>query len=266
MNQLPTLGFVGTGAITTAMVTGFCSRAADVPYPIVVSPHYEKNAAKLKADYPDRVTVADSIQAVVDAADWVILAVLPEAGEEVCRSLRFRPAHKIINVMFDKTVEQIAAWINCKVDTMLHMVPLTFNAFTDGPIVQCPPTPEAAEIFGHIGKIISVEKRYQAAVFGAITGCVTSMFAVMDQLIGWAQSEGLSAEQATGYVTNFFAAVCQEAIRQDRTGVHTMATVSTPGGINLQNLELIDAAGGIKAWADAIRPVFARTVGDIPKN
>ena len=113
MNQLPTLGFVGTGAITTAMVTGFCSRAADVPYPIVVSPHYEKNAAKLKADYPDRVTVADSIQAVVDAADWVILAVLPEAGEEVCRSLRFRPAHKIINVMFDKTVEQIAAWINC---------------------------------------------------------------------------------------------------------------------------------------------------------
>ena len=48
--------------------------------------------------------------------------------------------------------------------------------------------------------------------------------------------------------------------------MRTMATVSTPGGINLQNLELIDAAGGIKAWADAIRPVFARTVGDIPKN
>ena len=262
----PTLGFVGTGAITTAMVTGFCSRAKEFPYPIVVSPRSRKNSAKLREDYPDRVTVAEDMQAVVDAADWVILATLPEVGEEIYRSLRFRPEQKIINVMFDKTVQQIAGWINCKPDAVLHMIPLTFNAFTDGPIVVCPSDSEVEEVFSHIGRIVAVEKRYHAAVFAAVTACVAPMYAIMDTMIDWAQSEGIGAEQAAAYVTGFFASVCQEAARQDRAGIHTMATTSTPGGINMQNLELIRAAGGFEAWGNAIRPVFARMVEHIPKD
>ncbi len=263
---LPTLGFLGTGAITTAMVTGFCERAADTPYPIVVSPQYEANAAKLKEAYPDRVTVAQNLQEVVDCADWVVIAVLPQAGQEVLSSLTFRPEQKIINVMFDKTIEQIREWLNVEVHTMLHMIPGTYLSFYPGPIVQCPPTPEAAEIFGHIGKIVNVDSRYQAAVFGSITGCFAPMFAVLDALIGWAISEGVPADAATAYVTNLFAAVTQEACNKDREGVHTMATVSTPGGINMQALELITNAGGFQAWVEAMKPVMARTADGIPKK
>ncbi|MGN1014966.1 MAG: NAD(P)-binding domain-containing protein [Butyricicoccus sp.] len=261
---LPTLGFLGTGAITTAMVTGFCERAADVPYPIVISPKYEENAAMLQAAYPDRVTVARDLQEVVDKSDWVIVAVLPQVGEEVLSSLTFRPEHKVINVMFDKTVEQLRQWMNVEVETMLHMIPGTYLSFYPGPIVQCPPTPEAAEIFGHIGKIINVDSRYQAAVFGSITGCFAPIFAVMDHLIDWAVSEGVPADAATTFVTNMFAAVTQESCSKDRSGVHTMATVSTPGGINMQALELITNAGGFQAWVDAMRPVMARTAEGIP--
>ena len=240
---LPTLGFLGTGAITTAMVTGFCERAADTPYPIVVSPQYEANAAKLKEAYPDRVTVAQNLQEVVDCADWVVIAVLPQAGQEVLSSLTFRPEQKIINVMFDKTIEQIREWLNVEVHTMLHMIPGTYLSFYPGPIVQCPPTPEAAEIFGF-----------------------APMFAVLDALIGWAISEGVPADAATAYVTNLFAAVTQEACNKDREGVHTMATVSTPGGINMQALELITNAGGFQAWVEAMKPVMARTADGIPKK
>ena len=168
--------------------------------------------------------------------------------------------------MFDKTVEEISTWMNCKVDTMLHMIPGTFLAFYPGPIVQCPPTPEAAEIFGYIGKIVSVKSRYQAAVFGSITGCFTPMFAILDHVIDWAVSEGVPADAATEYVTNMFAAVTQEACGKDRAGVHTMATVSTPGGINLQALDLITKAGGFNAWVAAMKPVLDRTAENIPRN
>ena len=82
-NKLPTLGLIGTGTLAAALVTGFCSRAAETPYPIVLSPRSRENAARLKAAYPDRVTVAESMQEVVDRSDWVMLAVLPGAGEEV---------------------------------------------------------------------------------------------------------------------------------------------------------------------------------------
>lgn len=156
--------------------------------------------------------------------------------------------------------------MNCQVDTMLHMIPGTFLSFHSGPIVQCPPTPEAAEIFGHIGKIINVDSRYHAAVFGAITGCFAPMFAIMDHLIDWAVSEGVPTETASEYIANLFAAVCQEACGKDRKGIHTMATVSTPGGINLQALDLIGNAGGFQTWVDAMKPILERTTGSISKT
>lgn len=266
MNKLPTLGFLGCGAITTAMVTGFCERAGNIPYPIVVFDMKEESSQRLQQLFPDRVTAAESLQECVDAADWVIIAVWPQAGKEVVESLRFRPAHKVINVMFDKTVEEIKTWMNCEVDTILHMIPGTFLAFYPGPIVQCPPTPEAAEIFGHIGEIVDVGSRYHAAIFGSITACFAPMFAVMDRLIDWAISEGVPVDASTQYVTRMFAAVCQEACRKDREGVHYMATVSTPGGINMLALELIEKAGGFQAWVDAMGPVLDCTAGDIPKG
>lgn len=263
--NLPGLGFLGCGAITAAMVTGFCRQVPDTPYPIVVSDRREEPRRRLAEAFPGRVA-AGNFQECVDRSDWVIIAVLPEVGKEVVESLTFRPDHKVINVMFDKTVEEISTWMNCRVDTMLHMIPGTFLAFYPGPIVQCPPTPEAAEIFGHIGKIVSVESRYQAAVFGAITGCFAPMFAVLDRLIDWAAGQGVPEDAATEYITNMFAAVTQEACGKDRAGVHTMATVSTPGGINLQALDLIDKAGGFDAWVEAMKPVLARTTEGILKT
>ena len=266
VKKLPTLGFLGCGAITTAMVTGFCERAGDTPYPIVVSDMRAEACAKLQEKFPDRVTAAKDLQECVDKSDWVIIAVWPQAGEEVVRSLTFRPTHKVINVMFDKTAEEVSSWMNCKVDTILHMIPATYLSFYPGPIVQCPPTPEAAEIFGHIGKIVNVNSRYQAAVFGAITAGFAPMFAIMDGLIDWAVSEGVPTDAATQYVTNMFAAVCQEACGKDKDGVHYMATVSTPGGINMQALELIGKAGGFQAWVDAMKPIIVRTAKDIKKE
>ena len=257
MKKLPTLGFIGTGAITKALVTGLCSRAADVPYPIVISPRNAKNAAQLKADYPDQITIAENNQAIVDTADWVILAVHPNIGEDVCRSLRFRPDHKVINLMFDKSIGQIRDFIG-EVDTILFMIPLTFNAFTDGPIVLYPANDEAAAIFGHIGRIIFADDPDQALVYDTFSGCVTSLFAVMDSLIHWSESKGLSSDDAATYITRFFNAVSLEASGLDRSGIHTMATVSLENGINMQALNQIGHLGGFEAWQGAMENIYIR--------
>lgn len=262
-NSLPTLGFVGTGTLTTALVTGFCSRAADTPYPIVLSPRSERNAAKLKAAYPGRVEVAASMQEVVDRSDWVMLAVLPGAGEEVCRSLRFRPEQKVINFLTDKTLPQVRSWIG-ETAALVHMVPLTFNAFCDGPIVLSPPNPEAAEIFGHIGQIIPLEERYHAAVLAAVTGCVAPFFTLMDTLRQWASAQGVPEDLAARYVTGFFGSVCQEAAGLDAAGLHRMADTATPGGINCMVRDFLAESGGFRLWAEAMEPALRRLAANIP--
>ena len=61
-NKLPTIGFLGSGAITTALVTGLCERAADAPYPLVVSDAKAEACEKLRARFPGRVTAAATLQ------------------------------------------------------------------------------------------------------------------------------------------------------------------------------------------------------------
>ena len=192
------------------------------------------------------------------------LAVLPGAGEEVCRSLRFRPDHKVINFMSDKTLPQIREWIG---DTavLCHMGPLTFNAFCDGPIVLSPPNGEAAEIFGHIGKVVQLEERYHAAVLAAVTGCVAPFFTLMDTLSQWSASQGVPRELAAQYVTSFFGAVCQEAAGLDAEGLHRMAATATPGGINYMVKDLLAQREGFDMWAQAMEPAIQRLAANIPR-
>lgn len=256
-NAYPTVGFVGTGAITAAVVTGFCRRAADLPFPIVLSPRSQSTAAALQQEFPARVCVAKSMQEVLDRADWIVLAVPPAAGESVCRSLRFRKAHKVISFLPDKTLPQLREWIG-ETAALVHMVPLTFNAICGGPILLYPPHPEIAALFGHIGRMTAVDTPEQMSALSAITACVTPLFAVMDTLAGWLSAQGVEPAQGTEYVTRFFHAVCSEAVSLDPAGVHRMAQESTPGGINLFAKDLIARGDGFAVWEQAMEQVLAR--------
>ena len=263
-HKLPTLGFIGTGTLASALVTGFCARAPETPYPIVLSPRSRDNAARLKAAWPDRITMAESMQEVVDRSDWVMLAVLPKAGEEVCASLRFRPEQKVVNFMSDKALPQVREWIG-PTAALVHMVPLTFNAFCDGPIVLSPPNAEAAEIFGHIGQVVQLEERYHAAVLAAVTGCVAPFFTLLDTLSQWSAAQGVPPDLAARYVSGFFGAVCQEAAPLDGAGLSRMAGTATPGGINFLVKDLLAQQGGFQMWADAMEPALERLTVNIPR-
>ena len=167
------------------------------------------------------------------------------------------------NFMSDKTLPQVRAWIG-ETAVLAHMVPLTFNAFADGPIVLSPPNSEAAEIFGHIGQVLQLEERYHAAVLAAVTGCVAPFFTLMDTLSRWSASQGVPQEVAAKYVTGFFGAVCQEAARLDAEGLRRMASTATPGGINFMVKDFLAQREGFDMWAQAMEPAIARLAANIP--
>ena len=74
------LGFIGTGIITTSVVTGFCESGME-NLQIVVSPRNKERAQMLHEKYPEIVSVAADNQEVVDRSDWVFAALLPKAAE-----------------------------------------------------------------------------------------------------------------------------------------------------------------------------------------
>ena len=74
------LGFIGTGIITTSVVTGFCESGME-NLQIVVSPRNKERAQMLHEKYPEIVSVAADNQEVVDRSDWVFSrTILLESG------------------------------------------------------------------------------------------------------------------------------------------------------------------------------------------
>ena len=78
---------IGTGIITTSVVTGFCESGME-NLQIVVSPRNKERAQMLHEKYPEIVSVAADNQEVVDRSDWVFAALLPKAAEDILSASR----------------------------------------------------------------------------------------------------------------------------------------------------------------------------------
>jgi hypothetical protein len=82
------IGFVGTGTITTAVVTGLCGAEDASDLQITVSPRNQEKAAALRALYPAQVTIGKDNQEVLDRSDIVCIAVTPAQAPQTLSALR----------------------------------------------------------------------------------------------------------------------------------------------------------------------------------
>jgi len=91
------LGFIGTGEITSPIVTGLCSFGT-TSHSIRLSP---RNAAVTR-ELPNRfkgISVASSNQEVLDHSETIVIAVRPAAARGILSELRFGPDHQIISLV-----------------------------------------------------------------------------------------------------------------------------------------------------------------------
>jgi pyrroline-5-carboxylate reductase len=250
-----TIGIIGVGTISTAIVEGFCS-GGDCEHEFVLSPRKSRKAAALTAKYPN-VRVADSNQQVLDRSQWVIVAVVPRIGREVLEALRFRPDHCVIDLMTDHTLAEVASIIG-PTRELVRMVPLPFIARRSGPIVVYPHNAPVAELFARLGEIIQVDSEKAWETCSVTTALMSSFYKLTGEIVRWGTDEGLGEEQAVRYCASFFGALLGMVKNTDAGGIERLAGEMTPGGLNEMALLHIDAAGGFGLWPDALSGVMER--------
>jgi len=89
------LGFIGTGKITSAVITGICISKISFQK-ILVSPRNRNIAQKLKKRFR-KVNIAKTNQEIVDKCNWIFLAVTPKVGAKILPKLKFKSNQKIIS-------------------------------------------------------------------------------------------------------------------------------------------------------------------------
>jgi pyrroline-5-carboxylate reductase len=250
------IGFIGTGAITTAMVEGLC-QADHLPAGIVVSPRNMKKAEKLAARF-DNVRIAGNNQAVADECDCVVLAVIPQIAQSVLGELHFRRKQKIISVIAIKLISEIKSLADPATD-IIRAIPLPTVARRMGPIAFFPYTSWADNLFRDIGDPIAVTDENELGIIAAVTALIAPYYALMESVCRWGVASGMGSKASGNYVGSMFQALSVLAREASADCFENLsAESSTPGGLNEQALKEIRKQEGFDTFTKALDVVLAR--------
>ncbi len=253
------IGFIGTGAITAALVSGICKAKQSIE-PIWVSPRNREKAEMLKDSF-SQVCVGKSNQDVVDKVDVVFLAFLPKDREIILDAVEFRDEQIIINLL-SGTKNSVVADAIGKDCVILRAVPLPCVAEHIGPIVIYPDHEMAAGIFCYLGTLISVDNEEQLENLSVITALMAPYFEMLATITDWATKTGVKQKQAADYTSSMFEALSVLARRSSTGNLHELANESmTPGGLNELARKTISESGGYEFLMPALQAVFNRVKG-----
>ncbi|GLS34134.1 pyrroline-5-carboxylate reductase [Mesorhizobium albiziae] len=253
------LGFIGTGALASAIVTGLKSAPGDHT-PVLLSPRNEEIAAGLAARYPD-VRVAPDNQTVLDNCDTVMLAVRPQIAHDVLAQLRFRRDHHVVSLIATLSREEVAALI-APVERVTKALPMPMVASRQGATIICPPDPAIAALFGKLGKVIEVEDAAEFDALSVATATFATYFKYLDTLHAWLKNHGVADAKARDYVAALFKALGSAPETMPDAGFTLLAEdYATRGGINEQVLRELTARGLFDAFAESLDGVHRRILG-----
>jgi pyrroline-5-carboxylate reductase len=250
------LGFVGAGAITTAIVTGLNASDAGSDT-ILVSPRNAQVAAALAAKFSN-ITVAASNQEVLDGSDVVVIAVRPQVADEVLSALKFRPDHHVISLMAIIPLEKVAALV-APARKIVRAIPLPMVADRRGPTPIYPPDPVAAAIFNRLGTVIEAKSADQFSAFSATTATMSPYYAFAAEIAGWLARHDVPAGDARRYVATVFQGLANIAVNMPERSFTALAgEFATRGGINEQAVAHLKETGALTSLSDALDAVLKR--------
>ena len=156
------LGFIGTGKIASAVITGICNSKISFTK-ILISPRNKKIAQDLKKKFK-KVEIAKDNQEIVDNCNWVFLSITPTVGEKIIKELKFKPNQIIISFISTITLAELKKAIKVKAK-IIRAIPLPPISLKKGPVPICPPNKKVKDFFNKIGTTVEIKNEKSSINF-----------------------------------------------------------------------------------------------------
>jgi pyrroline-5-carboxylate reductase len=256
MTNSTSIGFIGTGDITHAIVTGLMAHAQR-PYEIWVSPRNERLSAELAQRHP-QVRVARDNQDVVARAETVFLAVRPQVAPDVLGELSFSPNQCAVSLIAGYGIEKTRAALGAAPSRIARALPLLMVARAAARTVLYPVEPAVREIFDAIGGTIAVEDERQYDTMLALSASMGQFFATAHVQSAWAQERGVQYQAARAYLLSLYRGLVETALADETPLDDLSRHFSTKGGINEQVVAVLREGGAFDLLASAYDKVEER--------
>jgi pyrroline-5-carboxylate reductase len=249
------VGILGVGGLAGLMLRGLQGSG----HRFVLSPRGAETAARLAAAFG--AEVAASNQEVVDRAEAVFVSLPAADGAEVLAGLTFRPGQTVLSAMAGTGLARLREVV-APATGVIGMMPGYANAYRLGPSILCPDDTFWRGFLGHVGPVHAFEDEARftvAATFGAFSGATVGWMA---HVIGWFERHGIDPDTARALVAGTLRGNAEVLLREPRPLDDIAKGVTTPGGITLQLLDVLERQGALAAWDEGLDAVLKRIGGD----
>ncbi|WP_175838635.1 pyrroline-5-carboxylate reductase [Burkholderia anthina] len=252
------LGFIGTGVITKAIVTGLVH--SRLPFEqIALSPRNAETAAEL-ARLDDRIRVCARNQDVLDSSDVVCIAVVPQITDDVLRALTFDARHHVLTFVPGFSAEALLKRVH-PAQRLARAIPLPAVADGNGCTAIYPADETARALFDAIGGAIEVADEHQFDALHTVTATMASFYAVLEHQAAWLTEQGLPYDAARAFLSGYCVGLAHDTTQTDRSFAEMIEYLMTPGGLNEQLHAELSSHGAYDHYGKALDRVLARVQG-----
>lgn len=250
------LGFIGTGEITEAIVTGLLR--SELPLrEIAVSRRSEARAKRLRA-LSDLVRIGADNQDVAEGADVLFLAVRPQIAESVVSRLRISPGTLVASLVATIPISTLRDWIGTDVE-IVRSVPLPSVADLCGVTVIHPASQTLERIYAPLGPVVICDTIEEFDAFAVAGGLMGAYFGFAEICAQWLCRYGVPYAKARAYLGSVFHSLASRAVQRSGESFESMRIAhSTAGGLNEQLFERFREEGGESALIAGLDAVAAR--------
>ncbi|NVK43685.1 MAG: NAD(P)-binding domain-containing protein [Oceanospirillaceae bacterium] len=238
-----TLGIIGAGHLARYTVAGM--RNGGDRRRILVSPRNREMAAALAAE--QQCEIMTSNQAVIDAADLVILAVRPEALDGVLDECRFSDGQTVLSCIAGVPAARFPANIR-----LVRAMPLSSAEFGAGAIPIFPDNGDVRELFTPLGSVIAMEDEQQfelATIAACYNGWLLDLFSTVSD---WLAQSGLDPAQARELTLAATQGAAALGAGKSNSGLRELSDgIATPNTLTRLGLDHLKDAGAFAPWAEA---------------
>ena len=250
------LGFIGTGKITSSVVTGICRSKISFKK-IFLSPRNRNIARKLKKQFR-KVSIAKNNQEIVNSCNWVFLAVTPHVGQKIIKNLKFRSSQTIVSFISTMTLLQLKKAIKVKAK-IVRAIPLPPISLRKGPVPIFPPNKKVKNFFNKLGTTIEIRNEKLSKNFWATSGMYASFYELLSTMSNWLIKRGIKRDKAQKYITSLFVALSEDAVINSNKDLKYLVKESqTPRGLNEQGVKELRKAGFYRSTEKTLNSILKR--------
>jgi len=252
-----TVGFIGCGQMSSAILQGMISSKIVEPKQIICSDASEKQLASVRA-LGVRTTLDNA--AVAQQADYIILGVKPNIIASVLTQIRshIKPEQLLISVAAGVNMSSMAALCppKTKFARVMPNTPCLVGSGATGVALGTDATEQDERIVHRIFSAVGVVQHLQEENLNAVAGVSGSgpayIFVLIEALADGGVRAGLTREVAQSLAANTVLGAAKMVLQTGKHPAQLKESVTSPGGTTIAALHSLEQNGFRGAVMDAV--------------